>query len=269
MTDRVKLFVGCSANGEDAESQAVLEYTVRKNSSLPVDIVWMKQTHNQTSPLYGWSTYTWATPFSGFRWAVPELCNFEGKAIYCDSDFIWLSDIAKLWNQRFQPGKVVMAKGGDNSWRYCSCLWDCSAAQEYLLPISRMKALRESHQRMMSFFSQNQTIVQPFEGTWNCIDGEDLPIDKIDALHYSSMSNQFHLKYAIPRLEKSNWHHWFDGRILPHWRTDLQQLFDNLLLEAESKGYTVENYLPSHNEFFGDYIKESQANYNNAHPWVR
>jgi hypothetical protein len=66
LTDRVKLFVGCSANGEDAESQAVLEYTVRKNSSLPVDIVWMKQTHDETSPLYGWSTYTWSTPFSGF-----------------------------------------------------------------------------------------------------------------------------------------------------------------------------------------------------------
>ena len=191
MTDRVKLFVGCSANGEDAESQAVLEYTVRKNSSLPVDIVWMKQTHDETSPLYGWSTYTWATPFSGFRWAVPELCNFEGKAIYCDSDFIWLSDIAKLWNQNFQTGKVVMAKGGDNSWRYCSCLWDCSAAQEYLLPISRMKALKESHQRMMSFFSQNTNVVQLFEGTWNCVDGEDLPIDKIDALHYSSMSFDF------------------------------------------------------------------------------
>ena len=119
MNDVVKLFVGVSSNGEDAESQAVLEYSVRKNSSMPVEIVWMKQTNDESSPLYGWATYTWATPFSGYRWAVPELCGFKGKAIYCDSDFIWLDDIAKLWNQEFEPGKVVMAKAGDNAWRYC------------------------------------------------------------------------------------------------------------------------------------------------------
>jgi hypothetical protein len=162
-----------------------------------------------------------------------------------------------------------MAKGGDNSWRYCSCLWDCSAAESYLLPISRMKALKESHQRMMSFFSQNTNIVQSFEGTWNCVDGEDLPIDKIDALHYSDMSSQFHLKYAIPRLREQKLYHWFDGKTRPHWREDLQTLFDNLLIEAETAGYSVESYLPSHNEFFGDYIKESQINYSNAHKWSR
>lgn len=269
MTDRVKLFVGCSANGEDAESQAVLEYTVRKNSSLPVDITWMKQTHDEASPFYGWHTTTWATPFSGYRWAVPELCGFEGKAIYCDSDFIWLSDIAKLWTQDFQPGKVVMAKGGSNSWRYCSCLWDCAAAEQYLMPIKRMKAIPESHQRLMAFFSQNQQIVQPFTGNWNCIDGEDLTVDKIDALHYSDMSTQFHLKYAVPRLEKDGWYHWFDGKTRPHWRKDLQQLFDDLLIEAEAAGYTVASYVPGDNAKFGDYIKESQINYSNAHEWSR
>jgi hypothetical protein len=186
LTDRVKLFVGCSANGEDAESQAVLEYTVRKNSSLPVDIVWMKQTHDETSPLYGWSTYTWATPFSGFRWAVPELCNFEGKAIYCDSDFIWLSDMLNFGLNDFNQVKllwlkVVIILG--------AIVHVYGIVQQHkilsVLPISRMKALKESHQRMMSFFSQNTNIVQSFEGTWNCVDGEDLPIDKIDALHYS------------------------------------------------------------------------------------
>ena len=64
--DRVKLFVGCCSNGEDAESMAVLEYSVKKNSSLPVDITWMMQTHDETSPYYGWATETWATPFLVF-----------------------------------------------------------------------------------------------------------------------------------------------------------------------------------------------------------
>ncbi|MCU0549111.1 MAG: hypothetical protein MUC48_07165 [Leptolyngbya sp. Prado105] len=39
-----------------------------------------------------------ATAFSLGRWAIPEWCNYEGKAIYCDSDQILLSDITQLWN---------------------------------------------------------------------------------------------------------------------------------------------------------------------------
>ena len=42
----------------------------------------------------------WATPFSVFRWAIPHVCNFEGKAIYMDVDMIARDDIAKLWNQQ-------------------------------------------------------------------------------------------------------------------------------------------------------------------------
>ena len=70
--DRVKLFVGCCSNGEDAESMAVLEHSVKKNSSLPVDITWMMQTHDETSPYYGWSTETWATPSQVFVGPYPK-----------------------------------------------------------------------------------------------------------------------------------------------------------------------------------------------------
>lgn len=267
MDNRVKLFVGCCSNGEDAESMAVLEYSVRKNSSLPVDITWMMQTHDDTSPYYGWSTETWATPFSGFRWSLPEVCNFEGRAIYCDSDFIWLSDIAELWNQEFQDGKIVMAKGGDNSWRYCSALWDCEAAGKALPPLSDIKKTPTAHQQLMGLFSQNRQFVQAFEGSWNCIDGEDLPLDKIDALHYSDMSTQFHLPRAVARMEGTGLKHWFDGEMKPHWREDLQKEFERQLTEAEEAGYKVENYIPTGNELFGEYVKESQANYRNAHKW--
>ena len=269
MDNSVKLFVGCCSNGEDAESMAVLEYSVRKNSSLPVDITWMMQTHDDTSPYYGWSTETWATPFSGFRWSLPEVCNFEGRAIYCDSDFIWLSDIAKLWNQEFEPGKIVMAKGGDNSWRYCSSLWDCEAAKNVMPSLSDIKKTPTAHQQLMGLFSTNQQFVQAFEGNWNCIDGENLPLDMIDALHYSDMSTQFHLPRAVARMENTEYKHWFDGEMKPHWRKDLQLEFDRMLFDAESMGYTVDKYIPTDNEFFGEYVKESQANYRNAHKWSK
>lgn len=259
----IRLFVGCSPNGEDAESMMVLEYSIRKNTKRPVQITWMKMSHDPASPFYvgegGWNTQTWATPFSGFRWSIPEICGFKGKAIYCDSDFIFLSDLEGYWNQEFEPGKVVMAKGQGAGWRYCTCLWNNEAARGVVLPLSRLRSIPEAHQRMMGFFANNQEIVQPFAGTWNTIDGEELRMEEIDGLHYSDMGTQFHLKYAIPRLAASGKKHWFDGQILSHWRNDLQTLFDVYYAEALASGMKVEDYVPQTE--FGPIVKESQIGY--------
>ena len=47
--ERIKLFVGTAPNGEDAESQMVLEYTAKKHSSMPIDIVWMKHSNDHVA----------------------------------------------------------------------------------------------------------------------------------------------------------------------------------------------------------------------------
>lgn len=255
----IEVYVGCAANGEDAESLMVLEYSMKKYTKHKVNIHYMMQGNGDTWS--GWDTKTWATPFSGFRWSIPEHCNFEGRAIYMDSDMLILSDIHKLWSQDFEKGKAVIAKGSDNGegWRYCVCMWNNPVAAEYLLPLKRMKQLPTSHQRMMSFFAHHPSIVQEFDGNWNCIDGEDLTAEQIDILHYSDMSTQFHQKYALPRLEKMGMKHWFDGNIHQHWRPDLEKLWDDHYQEALDAGYKVEDYIPE--TMFGSYNKESQANY--------
>jgi len=45
MSDPGRIFIGTSANGEDAPAEMTYEYSLRKNSSAPVEITWMKQTH--------------------------------------------------------------------------------------------------------------------------------------------------------------------------------------------------------------------------------
>lgn len=273
----VRVFVGTAANGEDAESQAVLEYTLKKHSSLPVEIEWMKMSRDPSSFWYtepgargAWQTQTWATPFSGFRWGIPAFCNYEGQAIYMDSDMIIRADIAELWNQPFEEGKVVMAKGGGEGWRYCVAKWDCKAAEKWLLPIDRLRAVPEAHQRMMHFFASNPNIVQPFQGNWNCIDGEQyLSLDHPDIkiIHYSDMGTQMHLKHAIPRLKEAGMTHWFDGQVRPHWRSDLTELFEKSLQEAKDNGYHPDNYIPDN--FYGQYNKQPQAGYASGHQWSR
>ena len=38
MGSMIRIFVGCSANGEDAEAQAMLEYTLRRYASADLEI---------------------------------------------------------------------------------------------------------------------------------------------------------------------------------------------------------------------------------------
>jgi hypothetical protein len=36
-----RVFVGCAPGGDDAEAQAVFEYSVRRHSSVPIDLMWL------------------------------------------------------------------------------------------------------------------------------------------------------------------------------------------------------------------------------------
>ena len=257
----VRVFVGCAPNGEDAESQAVLEYTLRKHASLPVEITWMRLSADPASPFSGWNTSYWSTPFSPFRFLVPSLCGFEGRAIYCDSDFIFMADIAELWSQEFAPGKCVLAKYADNAKRTCIALWDCAAAKP-LVPGERYTDATDFQIRRLGVAGS----VQAFRGNWNCMDGEhykSLNDPEIKAIHYSDEDTQPHLKYAVPRLEKLGLTHWFDGTIKPHWRADLVELFDRLYSEAIAAGYTPERYAP---ESLFEYKLKSHKNYQGRKP---
>src|SRR5690606_40467994 len=53
-------------------------------------------------------------------WGIPAFCDYQGKAIYMDTDMIVLCDLAELWNLEFEPGKAVMAKGGQRSEEHTS-----------------------------------------------------------------------------------------------------------------------------------------------------
>lgn len=262
MTEKIRLFVGCAPNGEDAESQLVLEYTARKNSSMPIEIVWMKLSDDPKSFWNGWNTSEWSTPFSGFRWGIPEYCKHAGEAIYMDSDMIIMGDLAELWQSKWNsndnPHAIIQAKGG---WRFCVAKWDCHRAHNHVLPFDRLKTLSNSHQRMFSYFADKPELVQVFDRQWNNFDGENDSLDQIKILHYTDMSTQPHAKYAVPRLRKVNQSHWFDGEFRAHRRQDVVDLFDRMYEAALSSGMTVESYLPERRV---EYAKKSQAGYTAA-----
>ena len=150
--DSIKVFVGCDPNNCDLEQMMVLDYSIHKHTSVPVEIVWMQLSRDPNSYWYsnpetgeGWNTTKWSTPFSGFRWAIPEYCQYSGRAIYMDADVIILDDLAKLWHHPIEGQSVVAAKTNADMTRLCTCVWDCKAAKNIVLPIKKLRKDPKSH----------------------------------------------------------------------------------------------------------------------------
>ena len=226
MSDPVRIFIGSSSNGEDAQIEAAYEYSIRKNCSRPVEITWMRQTNDPDDFWYCQATERWSTPFSGYRWYIPEACNFEGRAIYTDCDMINFRDMAQLIDIDLQ-GKPCAARRGNRfgGHEFCVMVFDCKVMKEHVLPVQRQKRISEAHHRMIAKFSGNSNLVADLDPRWNCLDGEDYPLDQMYQLHFTRMNSQ-------------PWQpSWFTGQPEKHRRDDVVQAFYDYLQLARDNGY--------------------------------
>lgn len=218
--ERIRLFIGSSANGEDTDMEHIYEYTVRKHASLPVDIVWMRQTHDLTSFWSGWETSAWPTPFSGFRWGIPAYCNHTGRAIYTDEDMVNFRDLAELWRTDLK-GRAIAARRGHRfgGHEFCVMVIDCERLGMLLPSVDRIKKIESMHVRLINMLSGSNEVTD-LDPRWNCLDGEGLPPGAMYQLHWTNMATQ-------------PWRPaWYTGPVKDHPRQDLVALWHTLLQEA-------------------------------------
>lgn len=271
MDDKIRFFIGCDSNGGCAENNMVLEYSIKKHCSVPYEIVRMAISDDPSSFWYGWNTTKWSTPFSGFRYGIAEYCGFEGKAIYCDDDQLFLQDPLELWNIEIAADKIMTGKllpSGEV--RHCVSLIDCS----------KWRAIPKTKNHIVDSYSnpvntiefpwyndwmKNHTFpkTQIMDGKWNNFDGEDMPLDKIGLLHLTDMSTNPGVRMAINRLGDQS-KHWYDGPIRAHPRQDVVEKFYEYYNEAVNSGMRVEDYLP---EKMISYQKQSQRDYKANNGW--
>ncbi len=260
--DVARVFVGCDPNDCDLEQMMVLEYSLRKHASIPVHIEWMRLSRDPNSFWYsngegeGWHTERWATPFSALRWSIPAFCGFQGRAFYSDADVLYLSDIADIWYHPISEGKIILAAGSGEELRLGEMLWDCKTAKGILPSFEILRSDMFGHKKMQHFFEQHPEYVEPLAAEYSNLDGDDLPLDSIKALHYSDMGSQFSHRFSLPRLKRENRKHWFDGKIYKHYREDLKELFDRYYYEALAAGYSLDKY--RNQPTFGHINKQSQ-----------
>lgn len=241
MSDAIRLFVGTSANGEDYEAEAVLEYSARKHCTLPLNITWMRQA--KSGPYAGWQSCKHnRTPFTSFRWSVPVVCGYAGRGLYVDVDFLFVADLAQLWGQPIPHVALVRNATGKVS---TSCiLFDCAKANGHVPGLDKLRQMPNAHDVLFNYFRTHSELLDPCDGNWDCGDlrGYELGDPHVRAIHYTRIEHQLHLTHAIKRLKAEGRSHWYTGPVFPHPRPELQALFDQLLNEAQAAGYTPDRY---------------------------
>jgi len=181
----IKIFVGTCPRNRAAEK--VLEHSIRKHCSEPFEITWMR---NGDEPFVGFDETNWGTGFTPFRWLIPMLTNYTGKAIYLDVDVLLLDDIAKLWHTDMQGKAVLSLK--DN---YSVMLMDCEKLT-YIEPEFQEWKEASCIPQYDGLFNEAVEILKEFDMVgdlhpkWNCLDGKNIPWEDANLVHYTRKDTQ-------------------------------------------------------------------------------
>ena len=101
-SDPIRVFVG--ADDSQLVAAAVLEYSIRKHASRPVEFTVMQ---DMDVPTPKDPANRPRTGFSFYRFLIPRLCGYEGRALYLDCDMQVFSDMAELWDIPFDGATVL------------------------------------------------------------------------------------------------------------------------------------------------------------------
>lgn len=251
----LRVFIGTSASGEDAEACLVCEATLRRHASVPLEITWLRLSRVPGDPGHGWSTERWATPWTGLRWAVPALCGWEGRAAYFDCPQIIVGDVAALAGAEMPPGAAVLLRREGASLLTGCLVWDCAAARGHVPDLGALRADIGTHQMMGSLLVDRPHLAGELPDGWGMRDAAyaRAPAAAGGSIHCANLRMQPHARLALPRLRRARREHWYREVRMRHFCPGLEALFDREYAAALEAGYSVEQYVPG-GEPYGAYV---------------
>jgi len=209
----IRLFVGSDVYQRAGGAERALENSVRANCKGPVDITFMRQ----GSPGWDWGGIDagWRTPFTLFRWFIPEHCNYEGKAIYMDADMVVLRDLQEMWDHPVAEGRAGAFCGrrpqkSDVILWHCANVpkWDCKSPNYRQIQKEGGESLRGS--RLPAYWDHMDEVVM--EGP-----------ERTGILHWTRLATQPYKPYP----------HLFDYTV-EHRKPDVAAMFwEHLGMSAE------------------------------------
>jgi hypothetical protein len=158
MPDTIRVFVG--ATEDQWLPTKVLEHSIRIHTSGPVEVMPLHE-----SPIKIPATDKTPTPFSLQRFLPPELCHFEGRAIYLDSDMVVYTDIRELWEHDMGEARVCCCEG----WQTAVTLYDCRVGWRISEIVAKLNSGEWQYNKLINY-KYEPTAAHSLSKLWNVID---------------------------------------------------------------------------------------------------
>lgn len=188
MTETVRVFV--AATPSEWLPQRVLEFSIRETTSLELEVRAL-YTFQRSYALPKDVKNRPRTPFSFQRFLIPEVCGYQGKAIYLDADMQVFQDINQLWStpmrgcdvQTVSEGK--MGRRGQFSVMLLNCAeldWNVDAI------VNSLDSGELSYEQLMHEMRVARQIGFDIAPTWNSLEHYDA--GQTALVHYTDMNTQ-------------------------------------------------------------------------------
>lgn len=200
----VRIFIG---SGEQSVlERKVLIYSLRKHTKRELDIRVFNGTHNAIehpnrppapAPLSLQLKYRNLTEFSLYRYLIPQLCSFRGKALYLDSDMVCLSDIGELYDTALEDSDFLAKRDayshvGEKMWALSVLLIDCTRCRfdlDHIFAEMDEGCFRyvDFSQMSTKFLSFHPFTIGELDPHWNVFDRYDT---ETKLIHYTNLFTQ-------------------------------------------------------------------------------
>ena len=221
MSGKVTILIG---SGEQSLlERKVLIYSIHKHTKRELDIRVFNGTHNSIesaneppvpAPLSLELKYRNMTEFSLYRYLIPEVCSFNGKAIYLDSDMVCLRDIGELFDSPldgfdFLAKREYSDRDGEKMWGLSAMLIDNERCRFDLQKIfseidEGLYTYTEFSQMGKRFLEFHNYGIGELDPQWNVFDRRD---SQTKLVHYTDLFQQPWKYHGHPYGEL--WHDYF------------------------------------------------------------
>lgn len=184
----VRVFVAATAS--EALPVEVLRHSIRQHASASVEVHSLADA-GIPIPVPASPANRPRTPFSFQRFLIPEVCAYQGRAIYLDSDMLVFKDIMEIWRKPFDGADVLTAYADAATGRvpqFSVLLLDCARLDWRIDEIVRRldDGTLDYAQLMYAFeLARYRTAIGP---QWNAL--ETFQPGRTALLHYTDMDTQ-------------------------------------------------------------------------------
>ena len=221
----INVFIGWDSREPIAAD--VCAYSILKHASVPVKIHYLKLDELEKQKILTRKRDQDAsTEFTYSRFLVPYLMQYTGKAIFCDCDFLWTTDIKKLYDQitsrksvwvvphenyGYKP-KTKTKMDGQAQTFYPKKNWssmmafNCGSLDSQRLSLDAINQQPLSYLHRLEWVTENKKIGM-LKPNWNWLSGyyQESDWGKPNAIHYTDGGPWFNDTHITEDMGIESW----------------------------------------------------------------